>query len=158
MSITNRSFFGLLVSIFGLLIFRQNRDLVNSGSRSRAFLSVFDIFCWTPYSRVSIVLETNEHSVFNRRVVQLPWGRRPAVAKTMARLHAARGLGPPYIRFCETNPIYFRAFFYTSCLFIESYTVCSSVCKWVRFPKTNPFAAHDSGVSSDSASRGFLWG
>src|ERR1035441_6449681 len=47
-------------------------------------------------------------------------------------------LGAP-IRFCETNPFCFVAFFDVSLLFTEAYAVCSSVYKWVRSSKTNPF-------------------
>src|SRR5207245_1815914 len=41
-----------------------------------------------------------------------------------------------YIRFCETNPFYFRVLFDVSLLFIATSVVCSGVCKWVRFRKT----------------------
>ena len=47
--------------------------------------------------------------------------------------------GAPPIRFCETNPFYFRGLFATSHVFTVTYAVCSHVCKWVRSGKTNPF-------------------
>ena len=72
-----------------------------------------------------------------------------------------RGRGFKNLRFCETNPNIFSAFFNVSLLFIETYAVCRSVCRWVRFGKTNPFSGVrwgrlprklHRGVSSDSAS------
>jgi hypothetical protein len=50
-----------------------------------------------------------------------------------------RARGAP-IRFCETNPFYFRTFFEASFLYTTTYAVCRSVCKWVRSGKTNPFS------------------
>ena len=45
----------------------------------------------------------------------------------------------PYIRFCETNPNYFRTVYDVSFLFTIAYVSCSGVCIWVRSGKTNPF-------------------
>ena len=43
------------------------------------------------------------------------------------------------LRFCETNPFYFRVNFVISILDIATYVVCSRVCKWVRFGKRTHF-------------------
>jgi hypothetical protein len=51
-----------------------------------------------------------------------------------------------YIRFCETNPIFFEVIFGVSLLFAETYDVCRRFCKWVRFGKTNPILGGIWGV------------
>ncbi len=48
-------------------------------------------------------------------------------------------LGGP-IRFCETNPPFCEGDFDVSFLFTETYAVCSGICRWVRFGKTNPIS------------------
>src|SRR5258706_14591109 len=45
----------------------------------------------------------------------------------------------PHIRFCETNPFYFLSIIGGTIVFTGTCVVCSSVCKWVRSGKTNPF-------------------
>src|SRR6267154_6795752 len=59
------------------------------------------------------------------------------MADKSARLGAVRSLGL-YIRFCETNPNYFRTVYDVSFLFTEAYVSCSGVCIWVRSGKNEP--------------------
>src|SRR5260221_7556737 len=52
----------------------------------------------------------------------------------------------PHMRFCETNPFLFYLLFDGTTSLRETYIICRSICKWVRFPKTNPFSGCFRGV------------